>query len=58
MKKVYVVEERSGFRDWQPHSADRIKKGAMSRMSLCRQIARIYRTNKHYRVVTYFAKGE
>ena len=58
MKKVYVVEERSGFRDWQPHSADKIKKAAISRMALDRQIARIYRTNKHYRVRTYIAKEE
>ncbi|KKN56660.1 hypothetical protein LCGC14_0569770 [marine sediment metagenome] len=58
MKKVYVVEEKSGFRDWKPHSADKIKKASISRMGMYRELARIYRTNKHYRVRTYIAKEE
>ena len=53
MKKVYVIEEKSGFRDWQPHSADAVKKGAVSKMALYRQLTRIYRTNHVYRVRTY-----
>ena len=53
MKKVYVVEEKSRFRDWKPRSADAIKKGAVSKMGLYRQLARIYRTNHVFRVRTY-----
>ncbi len=58
MKKVYVVEERYGFRDWQPHSADKIKKASISRMGMYRQLARIYRTNKKYRVKTYISQED
>ncbi len=53
MKKVYVLEERSGFRDWQPHSADKIKKASISRMEMYKELARIYRINKHYRIKPY-----
>lgn len=58
MRKAYVVEERGGWSDWKPKSIDSIKKASQSRMKLYREMAKIYRTNKHYRVITYIAKEE
>ncbi len=52
-KKVYVLEERGGFSDWKPKDANSIKKGAESSMMMWRQLARIYKTNKVYRIRTY-----
>ena len=52
-KKVYVLEERRGFNDWKPKDAHSIKKGAESSMMMWRQLTRIYKTNKVYRIRTY-----
>ena len=57
-RKAYVVEKKGGWDSWKPCSVDSIKKAAKSRMKLYREQAKIYRTNKHYRVVTDIAKEE
>lgn len=53
MNKIYVIEEKSGFRSWQPKSADAIRKGATSKMDLYRILTRIYKLNKVFRIRVY-----
>ena len=52
-QKIYVIEEKSGFRDWQPRNAHKFKNAAQSTMKLYRQLSRIYKTNKQYRIEIY-----
>ncbi len=53
-EKIYVIEERGGFRSWQPVACDSIKKASEIKIKMYRQISEIYKLCKYYRIKTYF----
>ena len=56
MDKVYVIEERSGFRGWRAVSVDTIKKASDIKIVTFRKLSEIYRLSKYYRIKTYTSK--
>lgn len=53
MEKIYVIEERGGFKSWQPIDCDSIKKASMIKIKTYRELSKIYRLCKYYRIKTY-----
>lgn len=53
-KKVYVIEERGGFKGWRPIDCDSIKKASMIKIKVYRALSDIYKLCKYYRIKIYF----